>query len=253
MDFDCLIFFNVYWESFSTSIGPGQCCFRNKYFSGAAVAAEYIMLYFVKNPFWLKNFLPGCVWSIEEREKNIYLTFDDGPHSQQTEFVLDELKKYGAKASFFCIGKNVELYPEIFQKIKDEGHAVGNHTWSHADGWRTSRKKYFDDVMKARQNIDSNLFRPPYGRITPWQVKKLKRSSGMKTIMWSIISGDFDQNISPQQCLKNVAENIFPGAIIVFHDSSKAALNMRYALPAVLDEFSAKGYRFMSLGAGQQF
>lgn len=183
-------------------------------------------------------------------EKRIYLSFDDGPHPQATPFVLDTLKQYNAKASFFCIGKNVQTFPEIYKRILLEGHAVGNHTHNHLNGWKTNDAGYFDNIKQAAQYIDSGMFRPPYGRITRFQAKHIQQKLGLQIIMWSVLSGDFDINISPTKCLQNVKRNAENGSIIVFHDSEKALERMRYALPELLNYFGNRGYEFHKLDRG---
>ena len=203
------------------------------------------MFYFVKNPFWFKYLYSKCIWGIDTNEKKLYLTFDDGPHPIITSFVLDELKKYNAKATFFCIGNNVSKFPEIYKRIIDDGHAVGNHTCNHLNGWKTKDEVYLDDIAEAKKIIDSDFFRPPYGRITRFQLKQLFSDRfKLKTIMWSVLSGDFDTKISKEQCHQNVVVNAGIGSIIVFHDSEKANERMSYALPKVLKYFSEKGYQF---------
>ena len=203
------------------------------------------MFYFVKTPFWLRYFYKECVWSMPTIEKKIFLTFDDGPHPIATPFVLDELKKFNARATFFCIGKNVEQHFDLYKRIVDEGHAVGNHTQHHLNGWKNDDKKYLDDIFEAKKHVDSNLFRPPYGRIKKFQLSQLLLPKyQMKTIMWSVLSGDFDQTISKEQCCKNVIQKSTSGDIIVFHDSEKAFENMRFTLPKVLQHFSEEGYQF---------
>jgi peptidoglycan/xylan/chitin deacetylase (PgdA/CDA1 family) len=180
----------------------------------------------------------------------IYLTFDDGPHEQATPFVLDQLKKHNAKASFFCIGKNVVAYPEIYKRIMDEGHTIGNHTYNHLNGWKTDEKEYLLDVSLAAKHIHSSLFRPPYGRIKSFQAKNIAaamKNPSAKIIMWDVLSGDFNEEITKEQCLQNVILNVKKGSIIVFHDSTKAYLNMEYSLPRTLDFFSEKGFRFEKL------
>jgi peptidoglycan/xylan/chitin deacetylase (PgdA/CDA1 family) len=203
-------------------------------------------MYFVKTPFWLSMLYPKCSWKIPVTEKVIYLSFDDGPHPEATPFVLETLAKYKAKASFFCIGKNVLSYPNIYNAIIAQGHVVGNHTYDHFNGWKTSIDNYIDNVKSAATLIDSNLFRPPYGRITRAQINALISRTNLpsKIIMWDVLSGDFDQKISPEKCCKNVIDNVELGSIIVFHDSQKAWKNMSYALPKVLAHFTALGYRF---------
>jgi len=176
------------------------------------------------------------------KTRSIYLSFDDGPDPDITPFVLDELAKYDAKATFFCIGKNRMLHPELYDRIISEGHAVGNHSFDHLDGWKTNDAVYVDNVMKAKQHIDSDLFRPPYGKMTRIQQKHLSKQ-GFKTIMWSVLSGDFDEDISSEQCCSNVIQNATGGAIIVFHDSKKAKEKMSYSLPLVLKYLAEKGYR----------
>jgi peptidoglycan/xylan/chitin deacetylase (PgdA/CDA1 family) len=178
--------------------------------------------YFVKTPWWLKRIYSNYTWSLPAKEKIIYLTFDDGPHPQATPFVLDELKRYQAKAIFFCIGKNVKAYPEIYKRILDEGHAVGNHTQNHLNGWKTKDEIYLADIREASQYINTHLFRPPYGRITKFQASNIKaalRNDNAKIIMWDVVSGDFDNTLLPQDCLENVILNTNRGSIVVFHDS----------------------------------
>ncbi len=206
------------------------------------------MFYLVKTPWLLKKIYPECIWNIKTAEKTIYLTFDDGPHPVATPFVLEELKKYNAKATFFCIGKNVEDHFDIYKKIIDEGHAVGNHTYNHLNGWKTDDKEYLDNIFKAKKIIDSNLFRPPYGRITNFQVSQLKAEKyNMRTIMWNLLSGDFDPALSEDNCFLNVARHAKPGSIIVFHDSEKCFEKIKTVLPRVLEYFSGKGYAFKKI------
>jgi peptidoglycan/xylan/chitin deacetylase (PgdA/CDA1 family) len=205
------------------------------------------MSYLVKKPRWLKKLYGKCTWEVSTREKILFLTFDDGPHPSLTPFVLEELKKYEAKATFFCLGANVERRPELYQQLIREGHAVGNHTYSHFDGWRTRNRTYYDDVLRAQRFVASRLFRPPHGHITPFQVRKLRSAFGLHVVMWSIMSGDFDPNTAPEQCYSNVASHAVPGSIVVLHDNDAAGTNLRYVLPRLLSEFSAKGYRFLAL------
>jgi peptidoglycan/xylan/chitin deacetylase (PgdA/CDA1 family) len=179
------------------------------------------------------------------KEKVLYLTFDDGPVEIATPFVLDELKKYNAKATFFCIGKNVVENKNLYERILSEGHAVGNHTNKHLNGWKTNDEEYIANYQEAKKLIDSNLFRPPYGRITRFQASIIRKQSNI--IMWSVLSGDFDIELSPQNCLENVLLNAKPGNIIVFHDSMKAFDRLSFALPEVLKYFSEEGFEFKSL------
>jgi len=203
------------------------------------------LFYFVKSPFWLKNIYPNLIWDIPTQEKKLFLTFDDGPHPIITIQVLDVLKAYNAKATFFCIGNNVVKYPEVYKRIIDEGHAVGNHTFNHLNGWKSADELYLNDINKAKAHIDSNLFRPPYGRISRFQIQQLlKPKYQMKIIMWTVLSGDFDPDISAEKCMNNVLLSTKAGSIVVFHDSEKAAEKMLYALPKVLEQFSKKGFSF---------
>ncbi len=208
------------------------------------------MNYFVKTPWWLKKLYPKRLWSIDTKEKIIYLTFDDGPHPIATTFVLDELKKYNAKASFFCIGKNVLEYPGIYKRILEEGHITGNHTHNHLNGWKTDNDDYFADIKTATNHISSNLFRPPYGRIRSSQARQLNdklKNNYSKIVMWDVLSGDFDEALSNDGCFKNVIRNTKQGSIIVFHDSEKAFSKLQFVLPQVLQHFTEKGFVFQSL------
>lgn len=217
----------------------------------------------VKAPLVVQKLFPKYTWEIASNTKEIYLTFDDGPTPEITNWVLNTLKQYQAKATFFCIGNNIEKHPEIFQNIIQEGHAIGNHTHNHVKGWKTSVPQYLDNVEKAQQIIDLNkpntadnksedttthtkLFRPPYGQITPKQGTTLIKL-GYKIIMWSVLSIDWDKFVSRKVCLSNVITKAGSGSIIVFHDSIKASKNMQYALPKVLEYYSKKGYTFKSL------
>ena len=198
-------------------------------------------MYLVKTPWWLRKvYSPTLTWKIPGVQNEIFLTFDDGPHPAITPFVLDCLRQYNAKATFFCIGKNVQLYPHIFQQILDQGHRIGNHTHNHLNGWKTKDSDYFKNIILAKKYIDSNFFRPPYGRITRFQMQQLQPVFNI--IMWDVLSGDFDINLSPQKCLQNVVSNTSPGSIIVFHDSEKAFPRVKYALPKSLNFFAEKGY-----------
>jgi peptidoglycan/xylan/chitin deacetylase (PgdA/CDA1 family) len=208
------------------------------------------MKYFIKTPWLLKKIYSSYVWNINTKEKLLFLSFDDGPDPVSTPFVLKQLKQYNALASFFCIGKNVETYPELYKQILDEGHTTGNHTYHHLNGWKTGNKKYLDDVAEAARYIHTSLFRPPYGRIKSFQAKNIPaaiKDPLAKIIMWDVLSGDFDQSITKEQCLKNVVLNANKGSIIVFHDSAKAFPVVEFCLPRTLDFFSAKGFRFASL------
>jgi peptidoglycan-N-acetylglucosamine deacetylase len=203
------------------------------------------MFYLVKTPNWLQKIFQKYVWKIRNTDKVIFLSFDDGPHPIYTPFVLNELKKHDAKATFFCIGKNVQQYPDIYKRIIDEGHSIGNHTFNHLNGRKTNDATYIENVHEAANFIDSSLFRPPYGRITSFQAKLLMQMRRpYKIIMWTILSGDFDTHITKERCLKNVLLKTKAGDIVVFHDSEKASVRMCYTLPAMLEHFSNAGYYF---------
>ena len=201
------------------------------------------MHYLVRSPWWLKMLFPRRIWTMPGNEKIIYLSFDDGPEPSVTPYVLDELAKYDAKATFFCIGKNCIQYPEVYDRILADGHATGNHSFDHLNGWENNDAVYLDNVLKAKRSINSALFRPPYGRLKHKQ-QQLLLKEGFKIIMWSVLSGDFDEGISPEKCCENVINKTRSGNIIVFHDSLKAYEKMIYALPLVLKHFTLKGYRF---------
>ncbi len=218
--------------------------------------------YLAKTPKFVKWIFPKRVWAFPKNTNSVYLTFDDGPIPEVTPWVLDELKKHGAKATFFCIGENIQKHPEIFKRIIAEGHSVGNHTFNHLNGWKTETSEYVENVLSCEETISyvlnnspfkggrgdvfnsefnpevsgqnsELLFRPPYGKITGKQAQFL-RKKGYQIIMWDVLSGDFDQNISEEKCLQNVIKNIEPGTIIVFHDSLNAEKNLRYVLPKAL-------------------
>ncbi|WAC15209.1 polysaccharide deacetylase family protein [Dyadobacter pollutisoli] len=199
------------------------------------------------SPFWLKAFFPGFTWHVTTKEKTIFLTFDDGPIPDITESVLDTLGQFNAKATFFCIGDNVRKHPDIFQKLLDNGHSVGNHTFNHMNGWKTEDDVYFGNIAKCDEqlNLDTVLFRPPYGRIKKSQSKVVLRER--KIIMWDVLSGDFSQNLTREVCLKKSIHHARPGSIVLFHDSIKASKNMLFALPRFLEHFAGQGYRFESL------
>ena len=206
-------------------------------------------MYFIKTPFWLRLIYRSCTWRKSSQERVLYLSFDDGPHPEATPFVLDQLAKFDAKASFFCIGKNVQFHPDIYDAIIKAGHVVGNHTQNHMNGWKNNTENYIADIQEATNEIESNLFRPPYGRIRFAQIKALRLHTNLpqQIMMWDVLSGDFDTTISGEACAQNVIQNSGPGSIIVFHDSAKAMDRLRIALPKVLAHFSKLGYQFKAL------
>lgn len=206
------------------------------------------MFYLNTTPKLLRSLYKGRVWDVPNDGQELYLTFDDGPHPEVTVFVLDLLAKFNAKATFFCIGKNVEKYPEIFERILAEGHSVGNHSMHHLNGAKVKDKDYLEDIAAAQKFINSSLFRPPYGRLSNFQQKQLQAPRfNFKVIMWSVLSADFDLSITPERCLQNVLLHAVSGAVVVFHDSEKAAKNLKYALPKTLEYFANKGFVFKKL------
>jgi peptidoglycan/xylan/chitin deacetylase (PgdA/CDA1 family) len=200
---------------------------------------------FVKPPGWIRKISPGMIWRIPVEEPILYLTFDDGPVSGVTEWILDELEKYGARATFFCIGENVRANPELYAKILKAGHGIGNHTFSHLNSYRTGLSRYVKDIYKASKVIDSRLFRPPYGRIRPLAARILLPR--FRIILWDVLSMDYDQELEPRVVMHNVISKARPGSIIVFHDNLKARENLEYVLPRLLDHYSRAGYRFPAL------
>lgn len=212
--------------------------------------------YWIKTNSVIKKIFSNYIWDVSNTENKIYLTFDDGPIPEITEWVLEELKKHNAKATFFCIGNNIEKHPEIFEKVINEGHSVGNHTFNHLNGWKTSTEDYLENAKLGEAsisnlkseiyNLQSKLFRPPYGKIKTSQAKKLQQL-GYKIIMWDVLSADYDTSISPEKCLDNVLKNVTSGSIIVFHDSIKAFPNLEYTLPKALKYWAAKGFVFEKL------
>lgn len=211
--------------------------------------------YWIKTHWLIKKIFSGFSWDFPSSEKVVYLTFDDGPIPEITEWTLAILKQYNAKATFFCIGANVTKSPDLFKKLIIEGHSIGNHTYNHLNGWYLSTESYMENVKKCedvmQQYSDGHkdgikLFRPPYGKLKRKQFKLLKRN-GYKVIMWAVLSADFDTNITPEKCAENVLRNIRPGSVIIFHDSIKASKNLMYALPQTLEYLQKNGYEMRAI------
>ncbi|MFD1293278.1 polysaccharide deacetylase family protein [Lutibacter holmesii] len=204
--------------------------------------------YFIKTPGLIKLFFNNWVWSFSSKEKILYLTFDDGPTPEITNWTLEQLQQYNAKATFFCIGKNVVNHPDIYQNIINHKHAIGNHTNNHLNGYNTNTTTYLNNISLCEKNLAKKptLFRPPYGKLKFSQGKKL-RKKGYKIIMWDVLSADFDTSITQEKCLKNVIEHTKNGSIIVFHDSVKAQEKLKYVLPKILEFYSKKGYQFNAI------
>lgn len=192
----------------------------------------------------LKSVFKNAIWQLASKAngKEVYLTFDDGPHPEITPWVIDQLANYQAKATFFCIGKNAQKYPEVLTKIRDNGHAIGHHTQNHVHGWKTSIADYKNEVLAASEKIQTTLFRPPYGKLSWAQYRWV--SKGYKLIMWSILSRDYDKKKSPAYCVNRVLNRVKSGDIIVFHDSEKAQKNLYGALPKILGELQQRGFQF---------
>lgn len=186
-------------------------------------------------------------WNIPGRPDELFLTFDDGPVPEVTPEVLDILENYSVKATFFCVGDNVRKHPDVYEAIRKAGHATGNHTFHHLNGWKTPAAEYLSDIAQCRSMVESRLFRPPYGRIRPSVVKHLQFE--YKIVMWSVLTGDYNRELSPEQVLTNSIASTRSGSIIVFHDSIKASPNMLFALPRFLDHFISKGFKFSTIEA----
>lgn len=225
-------------------------------------------MYLVKSPLLLKWYYSNLIWNMNRSKKIVYLTFDDGPIPNVTDFVLNTLKSFEVKATFFCIGDNIIKHREVFERLKSEGHQIGNHTFNHLKGWKMDDKTYLENFLKCQQLTQTNLFRPPYGKIKKSQISKLVKSYKLRVtglnaqphnsqqttdnpqlqiVMWDVLSGDFDQNLSPKKCLQNVINNTENGSIIVFHDSLKAFDRLKYVLPKTIQYLSDKGYQFGTL------
>lgn len=205
-------------------------------------------MYLAYSPFWLRWLYPTLTWHKTRKEKYVYLTFDDGPIPVVTPYVLNTLKKYDCKATFFCIGDNIDKNPSILSDVIAEGHTVGNHTYNHLRGWKTSDGDYLDSVRKASVLTGTRLFRPPYGRIKKSQITDIRKHfPETEIVMWDVLSGDFDESITKEQCVENVLKHCKNGSIIVFHDSLKAFERLEYALPIVLENLSEKGFQFKTL------
>jgi peptidoglycan/xylan/chitin deacetylase (PgdA/CDA1 family) len=199
----------------------------------------------IRPPKFIRRLFPSYIWNFPDEKEAVFLTFDDGPNPDITPWVLEQLDTYNAKATFFCLGKNVEMYPLVFEEIKRRGHAVGNHSYSHLKGWGMDTGAYLRDVDFAGSFIGGNLFRPPYARIGPNQARML--SERYKIIMWNVLSRDYSRNLSEKACVRGVIKHLQPGDIVVFHDSPKTLRNLKYALPAVLQFIQSKGWKYKAI------
>jgi peptidoglycan/xylan/chitin deacetylase (PgdA/CDA1 family) len=198
-------------------------------------------MYLVKTPFFIKSLFSDYIWDIDTHQKEVFITFDDGPIPELTPWILDVFKEYDFQATFFCVGDNILKYPDIYTRIVEEGHAVGNHTFNHLNGWHTDNDTYMENVKAFDELLATDFFRPPYGKLKRGQASAIK--SGKKIVMWDVLSGDFDAGITREQCLKNVLENFQQGSIIVFHDNIKAEEKLRFVLPKFLKHLNDLGYR----------
>lgn len=202
-------------------------------------------MYLVRTPALLKPLFRDLIWSMPTDRKEIYITFDDGPIPEVTPWVLETLQMHKALATFFVLGKNAAANPTLLDRIRAEGHTVGNHTWDHLNGWKTAHRTYLRNVLRVGSLGSFRLFRPPYGRITRAQANALR--DRFEVVMWDVLSADFDPAVSGERCLQNVTSNAGPGSIVVFHDSLKAEPRLRFALPRVLEHFAEQGYVFKAL------
>ncbi|MGB3798873.1 MAG: polysaccharide deacetylase family protein [Lewinella sp.] len=201
-------------------------------------------MYLIKTPRVIQKLFPNFHWRVDagKEDPTIYLTFDDGPIPHLTPWVLEQLDRFDAKATFFCVGNNARRYADVMRQVVNAGHTIGNHTTHHLDGWKTDNVPYFHDIRHAAKQLKTSLFRPPYGRLKPSQAQFLQRHYDI--VMWDVLSGDFDPELTPDDCFENVVENARPGSIVVLHDSLKAEEKLRNILPRLLQYYTDLGYAF---------
>lgn len=204
--------------------------------------SDIINMYFVTAPFFLRWYYPKVTFHKSRKEQKIYLTFDDGPIPEVTPFILDTLAEHQIKATFFCVGENIDKHPAIYDRILAEGHQVGNHTYNHLKGWDTPDDMYLQNIARCQKLTGTSLFRPPYARAKKSQLNELYNA--YEVVFWDVLSGDFDTRISPEQCYQNVVRHVRNGSIIVFHDNIKALPRVTYALPKVIAYLKRLGYDF---------
>ena len=197
---------------------------------------------FVKTPSIAKYLFPSLVWKKNTDQKKIWITFDDGPDEKVTPYLINVLEEFNIKATFFIIGNQAKKHPELVKLIINSGHKIGNHSFSHLNGFSTDNNKYLEDVEQAKKYIDSDIFRPPYGKITPFQIKNLKKD--FKIIMWDIMSWDFKENISSNKIFRNVMDNVESGSIILFHNNLKSYENLKKSLKIILKKLKEQEYQF---------
>lgn len=213
---------------------------KNNTFVPATPIWKYVSAMKIKPPKFIRRLMPDLIWEIDDPD-GVFLTFDDGPTPGVTEWILATLARYDARATFFVLGKNAELYPDLCEKIVAAGHKIGNHTYSHQKGWGMPLERYLEDVDFADGILHSQLFRPPYARVTPSQMRAVAKR--YKIVMWDIVSRDYNRRLSPQSCLRNVTDHLAAGSIVVFHDSEKSFRNMSYALPRTLERIAQLGLK----------
>jgi peptidoglycan/xylan/chitin deacetylase (PgdA/CDA1 family) len=205
-----------------------------------------------RTPFFLPWLYPSLIWRVPTQGKDLYLTFDDGPVPGPTEFVLDTLEKFGAKATFFCIGENIKKHPVVFRKILEARHTIGNHTFNHLNGWKSKTDDYKQNFLLCQNEIakhgqtPTTLFRPPYGRISRDQIRTL---SDLNIVMWDVLAVDYDKSLAQEKCLRNTISATRSGSIIVFHDSYKAERNLKFVLPRLIEHFSLEGFTFKAIAS----
>jgi peptidoglycan/xylan/chitin deacetylase (PgdA/CDA1 family) len=202
----------------------------------------FFMLYLPKMPKFIQKLFPSALFRMASNEKKIYLTFDDGPTPEVTTWVFEQLQRFNAFATFFWVGENIKQHPEYIEDARKKGHTIGNHTFHHLSGWKTSHDIYLQDIAKCDNVLTSKFFRPPYGEMTWSQYRSVKKQR--KVVLWDVVSYDFDTETSPEKCLKNVMDNVSPGSIVVFHDSRKAWPNLKKTLPIVMQKLAEEGYSF---------
>lgn len=196
-------------------------------------------MYIIKTPKLIRKLFPNYLWNKSRKKPFVYFTFDDGPIPEVTPWVLDTLKAYDMHGTFFCVGDNVRKHGKIYNRLISEGHSVGNHSYSHKSGWSTDAENYLDDVELCGSFVQSDLYRPPYGRLKPQQAEAIRHQ--YQIVMWDVLSGDFDQNITAEQCYQNVIQNLKPGSIVVFHDNVKSFDTLKEVLPRVMKYCQSRG------------
>ena len=203
------------------------------------------MRYWVKTPTIFKRLFPKIVWNFSEKEQKVFLTFDDGPSTNVTDSILTILEQEKVRATFFCIGKNVKKNPELADKILKKGHSIGNHSKTHVNGWRTRKNSYLRNINEASEYINSNLFRPPFGRFNLYSLDQILKK--YKLVMWDVLSGDFDEKIEEKAVINNVIKNVANGSIIVFHDNNKSKEKTLSVLIKTIKKLKEKGFSFEAI------